>query len=621
MRGSIAASLVLITACTVDTAEPVIQTDPVWYMETAATRVGVDLETSAVDYVRAHEDELDLGLSDADDFIVTSVVEWDRVRHVRMQQVHDGVPVDGSEVIAHADDSTFLGLNGIVTRHLGAFDVQPVVTADEALATAHTDHGGSQTSGDTGELLIRPESDGSGAALIWRVAFDSPATSAHEAGTWTYDIDARSGRILEMWNARETLDQASGPGGNAKKANAWKSDLDVEADGDEFKMDTARFQTVNHADKDKVFQGPVDAMPDSVANDAHGYAEVTVNMLKNWMGRDSLDDGGFKIKSRVHDSTCDGTADNACWGDKQMRYGDGANTFYPLSGALDVVAHELNHGFTSFHSRLGYKNQPGALNESFSDVAGTVAEFYHEGSSADFKIAEDVMKHQDALRYMCDPTKDGRSIGDARNYVDGMNPHRSSGVANRAFCLAVARYKVAGEGTTTLGAIWKVGEIWYAANAAYWTSGSTYAQACRGTIDAARSLGQPSEILIALGDSWADVGVQCEIGTAVCNENDKCDVGDGETCTSCVDDCGSCSEECGRFKRAKCALHLDDCSRCDLPAGCGDNICSDDETDASCGQDCGCAALSCGQVAPFGCYCDAMCEGRGDCCADAGTCR
>lgn len=38
-------------------------------------------------------------------------------------------------------------------------------------------------------------------------------------------------------------------------------------------------------------------------------------------------------------------------------------------------------------------------------------------------------------------------------------------------------------------------------------------------------------------------------------------------------------------------------------------------------EGCGDWANSCGQVAPFGCYCDAICSQRGDCCADAGTCR
>ncbi len=50
---------------------------------------------------------------------------------------------------------------------------------------------------------------------------------------------------------------------------------------------------------------------------------------------------------------------------------------------------------------------------------------------------------------------------------------------------------------------------------------------------------------------------------------------------------------------------------------CGDGICRGSETVESCGIDCGCAAPSaCGTIAPFGCYCDATCAARGDCCSD-----
>ena len=39
-----------------------------------------------------------------------------------------------------------------------------------------------------------------------------------------------------------------------------------------------------------------------------------------------------------------------------------------LSGANDVVAHEITHGVTQQTANLVYRSQSGALNESFSDV-------------------------------------------------------------------------------------------------------------------------------------------------------------------------------------------------------------------------------------------------------------
>jgi hypothetical protein len=55
-------------------------------------------------------------------------------------------------------------------------------------------------------------------------------------------------------------------------------------------------------------------------------------------------------------------------------------------------------------------------------------------------------------------------------------------------------------------------------------------------------------------------------------------------------------------------------------SSCGDGTCAADETVETCAVDCGCAAPdACGSVAPFGCWCDAECGDRGDCCSDAAS--
>ena len=49
--------------------------------------------------------------------------------------------------------------------------------------------------------------------------------------------------------------------------------------------------------------------------------------------------------------------------------------------ALDVVAHEMTHGVTSFTSHLIYQDQSGALNEAFSDIFGEMVEARTNGST------------------------------------------------------------------------------------------------------------------------------------------------------------------------------------------------------------------------------------------------
>jgi len=273
---------------------------------------------------------------------------------------------------------------------------------------------------------------------------------------------------------------------------------------------------------------------------------------------------------------------------------------------------------------------PGGLNESFSDIAGTLAEFYIDGDSADFMVGEDIFNSDGALRYMCDPVADHAfyekeygyknygSIDHASDYNRTVDVHFSSGVPNKAFCLSIARFKATSNGGSTVAAARKVGAAWYLANASYWTDTATYTEGCQGVIDAARALGYSSEEVAALSESWEDVGVHCGGQPEVCDQDDHCELTAGETCASCSDDCGACSDDCGWFKKLKCKIGIGDCSRCDLPEGCGDGVCSDDENDENCGQDCGCAAPgdTCGSVGPYGCFCDGVCHEREDCCAD-----
>ncbi|MEJ7334029.1 M4 family metallopeptidase, partial [Staphylococcus epidermidis] len=76
-----------------------------------------------------------------------------------------------------------------------------------------------------------------------------------------------------------------------------------------------------------------------------------------------------------------------------------------LSGANDIVAHEITHGVTQETAGLVYRDQSGALNESFSDVFGYFVD------NDDFLMGEDVYtpdRDGDALRSMSDPEEYGQ---------------------------------------------------------------------------------------------------------------------------------------------------------------------------------------------------------------------
>lgn len=229
----------------------------------------------------------------------------------------------------------------------------------------------------------------------------------------------------------------------------------------------------------------------SPLNDAHAAGGAVFDMYRDWLDTAPL---RFQLVLQVHYGT---GVENAVWNGRNMWFGDGMFRFHPLV-ALDVVSHEVSHGFTEQNSGLMYNSlHSGGMNEAFSDIAGEAAEYYRKGST-DFLSGAEVFKGPGALRYFEDPTLDGKSIGHARDFRPGMDNHYSSGVYNRAFYLLSNR-----EG-------WDPRKAFIAmatANQNYWTPSSTFESGACGVIAAALDLDYPIEDVVVAFD---EVGVRCD---------------------------------------------------------------------------------------------------------------
>jgi vibriolysin len=452
----------------------------------------------------------------------------DGQNHVRMRQFHQGVRVWGADIVAHASASQVNMVNGAMVQNLEGFDVEPSLASEKALASAKADYAKGAKSivttlayaRESTELVILPSTSHE-ARLAWHVVFFTELQSGLAPSLSNYFIDAHTGEIIKRWNGIHTLSQASGAGGNAKVARTWTSALDVEPSGSLFAMDTARLRTLNMNNGSSggtVVTGSLAAIGDAPINDAHGFAEATLNMLTEWGGYNSINNAGFKIISRVHYGS---SYENAFWDGAQMTYGDGASTFYPLSGDVDVVSHEIHHGFTTFHSDLVYSSQSGGMNESFSDIMGTAAEYFIEGASADWDLGRDIFRGNTALRFMCNPTQDGSSIDNLANYSEGIDVHYSSGIMNKAFCRAAKRLGSGSpDGAATVASVQKLAKAFYVANDNYWTSNSTFVQGCQGTLDATAALNWTAAERDILRLSWSESGVYCDgmVEPLICDE-------------------------------------------------------------------------------------------------------
>jgi Zn-dependent metalloprotease len=480
-----------------------------------------DAVADAIQYVSSMAEGV--GAKDSS-FKVLSVSEHDAMdglTHVRLQQTYQGLPVWGADSVVHLNGDTVVGAAGTVATKLAGTSTRIALAADDVIARAKKDRFGDKsvvTEREAVERVVHVSDDGTPRVALHTKFFNELQDDVQPA-FWNHIFDANTGDVLAMWNelmttAEDDGPQASGPSGNPRTVHVWNHELDVAqpAGSTNYAMNTSRLHTVNLnngvSTAAEVTSPTLDTIGDAPINDAHGYAEVALDMMRDWQNRQSIDDHGYVIYSRVHYSR---NYENAFWDGQQMTYGDGASLFYPLSGGLDVCAHEINHGYTSHHSNLAYSGQPGGLNEGFSDIAGKTAEFYYKDNPT-FDLGSDVFKQPGkALRYMCNPPADGKSIDNVSHWTASLDPHYASGIPNKVFCVATKRFSAGGDpnGAATKDGAKRVSQAFYLANGQYWTSSTSYAQACQGMMDAARSMTYTDNELAMIKASWADVGVTC----------------------------------------------------------------------------------------------------------------
>jgi Zn-dependent metalloprotease len=261
---------------------------------------------------------------------------------------------------------------------------------------------------------------------------------------------------------------------------------------------------------------------DAATDEAYDGAGSTWDLYFQQYGRNSVDGKGMHLISSVHYQQ---GYDNAFWNGEQMVYGDGdedlpvnERLFNRFTIAVDVIGHELTHGVTQYEARLDYNDQPGALNESFSDVFGSLVKqkkLNQTVAEADWLIGEGLFTANvkgKAIRSMKAPgtAYDDPVLGKdpqpdhMKKYVktnsDNGGVHINSGIPNKAFYLTAM-----GIG----GYAWeKAGNIWYVTLRDKLSARSNFQDAARLTYAVAGTLyGKNSPEQIAVKNGWKGVGV------------------------------------------------------------------------------------------------------------------
>ncbi len=443
------------------------------------------------------------------------------VEHFHYEQLFQGVPVWGERVTVSRNKSNeIVRYSGAVMRGL-SFDVadtKPAISGQAALERARNAvrQGANIVASDfkpeneNVRLVVYVRPSDKKAFLSYEVSFYAVTDKSTGKATRPFFlIDAKSGDVLYRYEGL-TNEDGTGPGGNVRTGKYFYGSgnlpsLQVESSGTACRMETKDVVTINFNNQTSApdiayeFRCRENTFKESNGayapmNDAHYFASVAVNMYRQWFGTDPIKG---KIILRIHYGQ---DFQNAFWNGIYLTFGDGGTVLYPLV-SLDILTHELSHGFTEQHSGLIYTGQSGAINEAFSDMAGEAAKsFVRGGSPSDFLVGSAIVKGTGdaSLRYMCDPSRDGRSISNAGDFKDGVDVHLASGVYNKAFCV-LAR--------TPGWDVRKAFGIFLSANRDYWSPNTDFVSGAKAVAFSALNAGYAVQDVAA---AFKAVGIELE---------------------------------------------------------------------------------------------------------------
>jgi Zn-dependent metalloprotease len=280
-------------------------------------------------------------------------------------------------------------------------------------------------------------------------------------------------------------------------------------------FDAEHRESLTSAEVKRTETGPPSA--DDSVNRAFDGLGATRNFYAEVLERDSIDGMGMRLDGYVHYGD---QYDNAFWDGQRMIFGDGDGVvFTDFTGSLDVIGHELTHGVTQTTAGFLYHEQPGALNESISDVFGSLIKQWslnETAAEADWLIGTDIFtpdRAGDGLRSMKAPgtAYDNPLMGKdpqpahMRDFVvlpdtargDNGGVHINSGIPNHAFYLTAINIG---------GNAWEVpGHIWYQALKA--SAPTTNFQRFADITSAVAAQLYGNDARKAVVDGWHQVGI------------------------------------------------------------------------------------------------------------------
>ncbi|MFE8700044.1 M4 family metallopeptidase [Cytobacillus sp. FJAT-54145] len=412
---------------------------PLFVKERFSEKFSASNSSNALNYLKKNEAKT--GFKEANKNLKVKNVSTDELgmTHIRFNQTKNGIPVEGSEVIVHFNaDHEVVSVNGRINQTVfdEEVDTTPSISAEKAIQIAESTVNAPKelTYEPTSDLVVYPFKGKNHTAYKANVNFMGDAP-----GNWFVFVDANTGEVIDQYNAIMHADEMKtqhgvGLGVHGEHRELHISHLKEERAGTQFALADYSHENLEgiltydakndwSSSNDTIFTGNDAAFNDDydrAAVDAHYNSEKVYEYFLNEHGRNSIDGEGMAIVSNVHFGS---NYNNAFWNGRNMTYGDGDGKFFiSLSAGLDVAAHEMTHGVITHSAGLVYRNQSGALNESFADIFGALVD------DSDWEIGENIMA-PDAkangvtrLRSLSDPNSVVVSNAQRAAYGSGVYP-------------------------------------------------------------------------------------------------------------------------------------------------------------------------------------------------------
>lgn len=452
--------------------------------------------------------------------------------HVRLARSYAGLRVVGGDLVVHTTASGKVSSSQTLDSTL-SLSTTPTMSAAKALKSAgiKVDKRAKKPS------LVVDAIGGASPRLAWLATTTGTQADGTPSRIDNY-IDAATGKKLHAIQRIQTVDgdgqslyggtvplQLTGSGSSFQLKDPTRGNtytVDVNNKTDSFLCTLLGLSCATGSvmtSTDTHFGNGSTSSRESAAVDAQYGTDVTWDYFKNVHNRNGIFGTGQGSFNRVHYGK---NYVNAFWDGTKMTYGDGdGSRFGPLT-SLDVAAHEMSHGVTENTANLTYSGESGGLNESTSDIFGTMAEFYAANGSdvGDYLIGEKFDSTGQGLRRMDNPASDGKSVNCWSSSVKNLDVHYSSGIGNHFFYLlaegsgaksinGVAHNSTTCNGSTLTGIGRSAAEkIWFRALTVYMTSSTNYSGARTATLNASRDLyGASSAQHAAVANAWSAVSV------------------------------------------------------------------------------------------------------------------